>query len=207
VGDVKLLTAKHQLVAPVLKSMVEDFRIYRRANITHCDRGPKHITLGRAPSLGDALVAQIIDTDRIQQGFDVRMMAYWFGAMTHNVCRLGGVGTPIVFDGDGWTSACFPWTLENNVKATRWLENQLLEAERGADRDGMCRGMRELLSRVVKPAFQVAIGSASIDRVPGDWWAEELDKWADRFYPSNSDGLGDLDTLFEELERKDRRDR
>merc|ERR1711971_821781 len=72
VGEVNRLTAKRRLVALVLKSMAEDFRIYRRANLTHCDRGPKHITLGREPSLDGALVAQIIDTDRVQQGFDVR---------------------------------------------------------------------------------------------------------------------------------------
>jgi len=200
VGELNRLTAKHQLVAPVLTSMVEDFQDYRSANVTHCDRYPRHITLGRAPSRGGAPVAQIIDTDQIKQGFDVRRMAHWFGAMTYNVCKLDGRGKPLEVQlFGGWSPQC---SSSFDGGALQWLKIQLLEVERGAESDGVCVGMRELVSRVVKPAFKVAMG---IREAPADWWAAKLNMWVARFYPSSSHTLKDFDAVFTEARFNDRR--
>lgn len=205
VVDLYKMSKKNQLVVPVLRSMVEDFQDYRSANVTHCDRGKGHITLGRAPSRGGAPVAQIIDTDRVQQGFDVQLMAHWFGATTYNVAKMDGSGKRMAYYSDGWSSACrASFNHISTGKAAYFLQEQLAEAERGADLHGTCKGMRELVNRVVRPALQVAMG---IGEAPEDWWAGEVDEWAAKFYPSNSAANVDWNDLFVEAELKDQRTR
>jgi len=202
------LTAKQQLVVPVLKSMTEAFRDYRDANVTHCDRHSDHITLGRAPSLGGEPVAQIIDTDQVKQGFDAWRMAHWFGAVVRDVCQSGQhlmhYGKTMSMDESGWSSGCAD---VDHMAAVKFLKEQLTSAEHAADSDAMCLGMRQLVNSVVKPAFQMAMG---IGQAPEDWWAGDIDKWAAEFYPSSIRGIQegeaqgpDLNVVFREAKLKD----
>merc|ERR1712008_588674 len=134
------------------------FRGYRDANITHCDRQPAHLTLGRAPSLGGAPVTQVIDTDIIKQGFDAWRMAHWFGSAVCEVCQLEA-RHPMEYGHtgyvEGWSANCVDL---DHKTAIIFLRKQFTIAEHAADSDGMCRGMRQLVDSVVKPAFQVAMG-------------------------------------------------
>jgi len=205
------LTSSQQLVVPVLKSLTQAFRDYRDADVTHCDRGAGHITIGSAPSLGGAPVAQIIDTDRVSRGFDAPKMAHWFGEVAYVACQLGHANksnTLPVAGTPAWAFICgSDFHDKSQLWSKQWLQKQLTTVEHAADSDGMCRGMRQLVNSVVKPAFQVAMG---LNQAPEDWWAGEIDKWASRYYssslPAVQQGEGpslNLDMVFKEAKHKD----
>lgn len=72
--------------------------------------------------------------------------------------------------------------------------------------DGHCLGIAKLVSRVVKPALNVALGKAS---APDSWWADEIEHWAKEFYGNYNATLQSTDdndavwTMLRQYEDRD----
>lgn len=198
-----------KLIVPVLTSLVQDFRDFRTMDMTHCDRWEAHILLGKAPTHGNVPVAQIVDIDLMKEGFQAPRMAAWFGQSVYNGC-LSPAGEKITLldklcedstpAGSHLGSFMAPfWRLFGTVHESQHeihasLEAQLLSVEKAYHADpnfhGSCVGMANLVSRVVIPALNVALGKES---APEDWWAHEIDLWAKKFYGNNKVNLQSAD--------------
>jgi hypothetical protein len=159
-------------------------------DMTHCDRWETHVLLGKAPTQGNVPVAQIVDIDLVEEGFQTPRMAAWFGQLVYNSCLSPDNGNlKILLLDKGCKN---PTESQGHDTASLEASVRALETTYHADPhflpglamslgtmgnavssfgevDGNCLGIAYLVSRVVIPALNVALGKES---APDNWWGD-----------------------------------